>query len=1152
MDITEVRNPYDYRNPVREASIFAGRDDEVATIAYEVDQAAVDQPSVCIVLHGPRASGKTSLLYATERIATARGLTTARVELIEGDGEPITFFRKLYDELVSTIVTEVAQRGMATPFEVSAVRRVMAGVGEATSVAPLQFPEAVALAGPERRVPEAALRADLSFFVRLLGHPVALLVDEAQLMAHDGHALSVLRFLTTRVDGLILVLAGTSGLIERITDVHSPILRQFKEIEVRAFIEWVDVKNCVLRPLHSAGIYEIMTSDSLVSSLQQLTDGNPYEIQLYCHEMFARWQQGVTDCMKLTPEVLEGIRSRMESGRNVLDRPLIRAVRSMNRRDLIAFNVLTSALGHATPEESWFAYCLAGPPEITRAQYDHCREALVAQGILTPEATVQFAVQTELFDEVYARMWTASTIGPGSHAQVTSRNGVRAMLINRLLYLMHDFAEEPLHIFPTCCSNMAAKHFQKTFRALETLPDSGPDTTPRIGLLHSAILRAGEPSALDITTVTCTYDDNTVDRWLYAADVKDVSLADTPSFKDAAERVAGLGGQLTADRVRVPLRTWPAHEWFRKASGKLRHELSDNHSVAAFTAYGTGDISAAYANFQSAFALQPGWLGANSLSYLSLANGFKDDALEWSQRSLELATNTYERVLSRYNAAMAHLLAENRAAAAEHILRAAAEIETMTLVAGIEYLLLPDPDDVTHLHEETDVDLAEAVQRARAALNIDTAQVLAGAGEGPVGKGAATAHTLTTVNHAAQANPTPVVLSVATEWDSSHGGLSTFNRDLCRALSAAGAQVFCVVLNATTTEIETADEAGVTLLVAPEMPGASEDMRLTNRPTQLGGTVPDLVLGHGRITGPAAQKLTDDFFPTARRLHFVHMAPDEIEWYKPDHSNDMGLRAEERTTIERALGRTAHRVVAVGPRLYEQFLDEFRNIQGLPPLRLDPGFDCAVPATALTPPQGSPFRIMLLGRIEDAELKGVDLAAAACGRVTTWLREDGLKGIRLLVRGAPPSAVDEERNKIMAWASSPGLDVVVRAYTSTQPRIDEDLKTASLLIMPSRREGFGLVGLEAIIQGIPVLISSESGLAHLLRETLGHERASRFVVELSRDDERDTDKWARAVDRKLRDCEGAFRQAGELRNEMAQQVPWSRAAALVLGEIPGK
>ncbi|GGU41804.1 hypothetical protein GCM10010211_01100 [Streptomyces albospinus] len=370
MNISALCNPYDYRNPVRDAAFFAGRGEEVAVIKYELDQAAVDRPSVCVVVHGPRAAGKTSLLNATEWMAKKNGFVTVRVELIEGDGEPAVFFRKVYEELVSAITAEGTDE-MSVPGP-AAVRRVMAGAAEAASVAPLEFPEAVALAGSEGRLPEAALRADLAYFVGLLGHPIVLLVDEAQLIANDARALSVLRFLTSRVDGLVLVLAGTSGLIDRITDVHSPILRQFKEIEVRGFIEWEDVYACMVRPLVSVGIHG-SASANVVSALRQLTDGNPYEIQLYCHEMFARWQRGAAEGMKLTAEVLEGIRSRMESGRDVLERPLIRAVRAMERHDLIAFNVLSSALGHATADETWFAYNMVGSPEITRAQYDRCR-----------------------------------------------------------------------------------------------------------------------------------------------------------------------------------------------------------------------------------------------------------------------------------------------------------------------------------------------------------------------------------------------------------------------------------------------------------------------------------------------------------------------------------------------------------------------------------------------------------------------------------------------------------------------------------------------------------------------------------------------------------------------------------------------------------
>ncbi|MFY4720245.1 glycosyltransferase [Streptomyces sp. LaBMicrA B280] len=1161
MDISKVRNPYNYRHPVRDAALFAGRSGEATVIAGELDQVAVDEPSVCVVLHGQRASGKTSLLYATERMAGERGLTAVRVELIEGDGEPIAFFRKVYDELVPAVLEAAAQHGKGVAFDAAAVRRVTAGAAEASTVAPLQFPEALALTGAEPRVPEAALRHDLSFFVHLLGHPIALLVDEAQLIADDERALSILRFLTTRVEGLVLVLAGTSELIERIKDVQSPILRQFREIEVKGFVEQVDVEDCVVRPLRSAGIYGSLIPESLVSSLKRITDGNPYAIQLYCHEMFARVKSGLAPYMQLSPEVLEGIRSRMEKGdRNVLDRPLIRAVRAMSRSELVAFNVLTSALDHATQEEAWFAYCMGGQPEITREQYDHCRKSLVRDGILASDAPVRLVADTELFDEVYCRLWSARTLGSMPHTQAISRTTVRSMLINRLYCVLHEFTGGPLRIYPTCCYHMNAKHLASSFDALEKLPDAGPDAAPHVDYLHYAVLRSGEPEALDITTVTCAYQDHKVERWLFAADTDDVCLSGSADFRAAAERIAALGGRLTAERVRVPLRTWPADDWFLRATGRLRDELAVNHRTTAFAAYEAGDMDRARARFQSSFDLDPDWSAANCLMYLNLSTGHEDEALEWSRRALKLTDNAYGRVLCHYNAAMAYFIGGDPDRAAKEISVAAAELALISLQNHlIDFLLLPDPEGAPILHEETQVDLADAVERASAVLRV-TDKVSFGPPEAETGVSdqwdsepeKEAVHGLAD-GDAAPLGQGPVVLSVATEWASSQGGLSTFNRDLCRALAAAGARVFCVVLDASAEEMDTAREAGISLLPAPVRPGATEDMRLTSRPALPDGTAPDLVLGHGRITGPAAQKLADDFFPGARRLHVLHMAPDEIEWYKPDRSHDAGLRAENRTGIERALGRTAHRVVAVGPRLHQEFLSDFRTADGVQPLRLDPGFDSTVPDADRVPPEGGPARVLLLGRIEDAQLKGVDLAAAACGKVETRLRDAGIRrGVRLLVRGAPVTDVDAARDEIVRQAANPRLDVVVRVYTSEQDRIEDDLSTAWLVIMPSRKEGFGLTGLEAIIRGIPVLVSSTSGLGELLREKLGDEQASSFVVEVSGDAETDAETWARDIERKLRDRVGAFQQAAALRDDLARRVRWDQAAAVILGEIPRK
>ena len=44
------------------------------------------------------------------------------------------------------------------------------------------------------------------------------------------------------------------------------------------------------------------------------------------------------------------------------------------------------------------------------------------------------------------------------------------------------------------------------------------------------------------------------------------------------------------------------------------------------------------------------------------------------------------------------------------------------------------------------------------------------------------------------------------------------------------------------------------------------------------------------------------------------------------------------------------------------------------------------------------------------------------------------------------------------------------------------LREAALVVMPSRTEGFCLVALEAISSGVPVLVSSETGIAKALQD----------------------------------------------------------------------
>jgi hypothetical protein len=250
----------------------------------------------------------------------------------------------------------------------------------------------------------------------------------------------------------------------------------------------------------------------------------------------------------------------------------------------------------------------------------------------------------------------------------------------------------------------------------------------------------------------------------------------------------------------------------------------------------------------------------------------------------------------------------------------------------------------------------------------------------------------------------PRILAVGTEWRSGQGGLSTFNRQLCGALAAAEAHVVCLSIRADEHDVADAERRNIALIAATRTPGVPDAQALARRPASLPpGFEPDLIIGHGRVTGPAAKILAEDHFPRARRLHFVHMAPDEIEWHKLDRNDDAGARAEERTELELELelGRSAHRVVAVGPRLYARYQ---RDLSAYPeaaaPLQFNPGFDLEASAPR-SPPPGAPWAILMIGRAEDERLKGVDLAGSSLGRVARR-RNATLPALELRIRGAKP------------------------------------------------------------------------------------------------------------------------------------------------------
>ena len=389
------------------------------------------------------------------------------------------------------------------------------------------------------------------------------------------------------------------------------------------------------------------------------------------------------------------------------------------------------------------------------------------------------------------------------------------------------------------------------------------------------------------------------------------------------------------------------------------------------------------------------------------------------------------------------------------------------------------------------------------------------------------------------------VLAVATEWSSRHGGLSTFNRELCLAMARAAHRVVCLVPQATSDEIGEAQRGGVRLVVASPVPGLDEQALLCLRPPLPDDFVPEIVIGHDRVTGPAAQALAEEHFPEAARIQFIHTAPGEIEWFKDKPAGkSIAAKAEERERLQLNLAKTADLVLAVGPRLYREFATVLAGLASPPPIRqLNPGLPRWTEQDAATARRPAPqFQCLLLGRAEDDKLKGLDIAARAFGLLSQ--SSAGSNKPVLVIRGAQQGTGEQLRDDLRALAAPASIEVRVKEYTTQTERLMEDLRRASLLIMPSRKEGFGLVGIEAIAAGTPVLLSDQSGLGELIRKALPEE-ADRFVVPISDVEEKDAEAWSRRIEFILMDPESAFKRAEKLRERLATILSWENAVAQV-------
>lgn len=130
--------------------------------------------------------------------------------------------------------------------------------------------------------------------------------------------------------------------------------------------------------------------------------------------------------------------------------------------------------------------------------------------------------------------------------------------------------------------------------------------------------------------------------------------------------------------------------------------------------------------------------------------------------------------------------------------------------------------------------------------------------------------------------------------------------------------------------------------------------------------------------------------------------------------------------------------------------------------------------------------ILFVGRIDP--VKGIDTLLRAIQRVKKT--GDAFRDVHLLIVGGDldhTGAAESEIGKLQRLAETLGIkEMVTFLGAQRQDRLPSFYSAAEMCILPSRYESFGMVALEAMACGVPVIASKVGGLATFIQnETSG-------------------------------------------------------------------